>query len=180
MLTIIVAEEGWDSENEVFVQIDPFTLELEHSLVSLSKWESIYKKPFLSAEKTVEETIDYIRLMIVTPDYPPDILSRLSKENVQQIEAYIASPESATVFNSLYEEKPKGRQEVITSELIYFWLVAFTIPFDCENWHLNRLLNLVRIYSAKNQKPKKMSRHELSAHYRDLNRKRREEAGTSG
>lgn len=175
----LTGTEYWDEKLEIFESVDEFVLELEHSLLSLSKWESKYKKPFLSSEKkTTEETLYYIEAMIVTPDYPNDILQRLSQTDIGQINEYIESSESATTFGVMPERQ--GRGEVITAELIYYWMVAFTIPFECERWHLNRLFALIRICNIKNSPQKKMSRSELAMRNRDLNAARRAKYGTKG
>lgn len=180
MLTIIVpGQEFFDETKSEFTTIGDFVLELEHSLLAVSKWESKYKKPFLTDEKkSADETFFYVKAMIITPNYPIDALSALTKENLASINDYIESSESATTFGSMPERK--GRGEVITSELIYYWMVAFSIPFECERWHLNRLLALIRICNIKNSKPKKMSRGEIAQRNRELNARRRAELGTSG
>jgi hypothetical protein len=180
MLKIIIpGTEYFDEETETFDSVGDFELELEHSLISLSKWESKYQKPFLSnSEKTPEEILNYIEAMILTPIYPNNLFERFSSQNFAQINNYIESKESATTFGDMPERR--GREEVITSELIYYWMVAFNIPFECERWHLNRLFSLIRICNLKNSKPKKMSQSEIAARNRELNAKRRAEYGTSG
>lgn len=180
MLTIKVpmGDEHFDEEKNEFVSPEMFTLLMEHSLVSLSKWESIYEKPFLTQdEKSQEEVLGYIKAMIVNPDFPPEVLSKLSQENFEQIRAYIDSKRSATWFTE-NSNAPKSREQ-ITSELIYYWLTVFNIPFECENWHLNRLLNLVRICNVKNAKPQKMSPEDAAAKRRALNRQRQQGGATT-
>jgi hypothetical protein len=175
----IPGEEHFNEETETFETVGDVEIELEHSLVSLSKWESKYKRPFLSNDsKTAEETAYYIQAMIISPIYPYDSLLRLSQENINQINDYIESTESATTFGLMPERKGKG--EVITSELIYYWMVAFTIPFECECWHLNRLFSLIRICNIKNSKPKKMSRGEIARRNRELNDMRKAQLNTTG
>jgi hypothetical protein len=180
MLKLIVpGTEYFNDETETFESVGDFELELEHSLVSLSKWESKFQKPFLSPnDKTPEELLGYVEAMIISPIYPPDIFVRLSKDNINSINEYIESNQSATTFGSMPERK--GRGEIITSELIYYWMVAFTIPFECEYWHLNRLFALIRICNIKNSKPKKMSRNEIANRNRELNAIRRAQYNTSG
>lgn len=154
-------------------------VEFEHSLVSLSKWESIYKIPFLSAnDKTPEAIFEYLQLMIVSKDVDKNILYKCSEEDLKKIQEYIDSSESATTFGEMPGRKGPG--EVITSELIYYWMVAFTIPFECQYWHLNRLFALIRICNVKNQPPKKLSKHEIATRNRELNAKRKAELKTTG
>lgn len=174
--------EGTEYFNEStaeFVTVGDVEIELEHSLVSLSKWESKYQKPFLSNEsKTRDELYYYIEAMIISPIYPHDIYSRLSSENIERIQRYIESKESATTFGLMPEVKGKG--ETITAELIYYWMVAFNIPFECEFWHLNRLFSLIRVCNIKNSKPKKMSKGEIARRNREINAARRAQYHTSG
>ena len=180
MLKLVIdTVEIFDEETQMFGTAGGFEIELEHSLVSLSKWESKTKKPFLTKEgKTREEIMFYIQCMIVSQDCPSDAVSRFSQKEIDIVTAYIESPESATTFGEM--PATRGRGETITSELIYYWMIAFTIPFDCETWHLNRLFSLVRICNIKNQKPKRMSKEALAGQYRRVNEKRRKELGTSG
>ena len=181
MLRIVIKdEELWDEEKEEFVDGEVVaTLDLEHSLLSLSKWESKYQKPFLSTmDKSTEEMIGYLKAMVVTPNADLDALYKCSQENINQIQEYIDSPQSATTFGLMPERRGPG--EVITAELIYYWMIAFTIPVEFENWHLNRLFALIRICNIKNQKPKKMGRHEIAQRNRSLNEQRKAALGTKG
>jgi|SRR5580765_7528494 len=181
MLRIIIeGDESFNEETNTFETTNDVVLDLEHSLISLSKWESKYQKPFLSpGTKTSEEIFGYLKAMIVTPDVDPDILYRCSQKNINEIQEYIDSSQSATTFGVMPERR--GPNEVITSELIYYWVVSFNIPFDCQYWHLNRLFSLIRICNIKNSKGgKKMSRSEIVMRNRELNAKRREELNTSG
>lgn len=180
MLRIIIeGDELYDEEKEEFFTIDDVTLDLEHSLLSVSKWESEYKKPFLaSGEKTAEEIFGYLKAMVVTPGVDPGVLSRCSSKTIDQIQQYIESSQSATTFGSIPERRGPG--EVITSELIYYWMISFNIPFDCERWNLNRLFALIRICNIKQSKPKKMSRNEIAQRNREINERRKAELGTSG
>lgn len=176
----IGGDEFYDEETETFSVVGGVTLELEHSLVSLSKWESKYKRPFLSGgAKSEEETLDYIRMMVVEGDVSNEQLRNMSQDQADAISEYINSPESATTFGMMPEVN-KGRGETITAELIYYWLVAYTIPFEVETWHLNRLLALVRICNIKNSKPTKMSRRAMAERNRQLNEQRRAQLGTTG
>lgn len=180
MLKITVpGEEFFDETLQEFNTVGDVVLELEHSLVSLSKWESKWEEPFLGPqEKSTEKTLDYIRCMILTADYPPDTLNNLSDENMRQINAYLESKQSATWFSD-DPSAPKSR-EIITSELIYYWLTVFNIPFEVETWNLNRLFTLIKISNVKNAKPKKMSRAEMADRNRRLNAERKAKLKTSG
>ena len=181
MLTIIVPGiESYDEKLDQFVSIGDVTLELEHSLVSLSKWESKFEKPFLGkSEKTTEEVLDYVRCMVLTPNPPEEFLQKLSKENLEDVNTYIDRKMTATWFSEA-PGAPKTSREVITSELIYYWMTVFNIPFECEIWHLNRLFTLIRICNLKQEKPKKMSRGEVAARNRQLNAQRKAQLGTKG
>ena len=180
MLRITVPGDEFfnEVENQFFTQGD-FVLELEHSLVALSKWESKYEKPFLGkGDKTREETLGYIEAMCLTPNLPPDVFHRLSKENFDEINDYIGAKMSATWFSEVHKS-PKNH-EIITSELIYYWMFSLNVPIECENWHLSRLFTLLRVFNVKNDKPKKMSRSEIAARNRELNAQRKQQLGTTG
>jgi hypothetical protein len=179
MLRIVIGEEFFDDQTQQFVIPEPIIVDLEHSLLSLSKWESKYQKPFLSpGAKTTEEIFGYLKAMIVDENVDPDVLDRCSKENLEDVQKYIDSVQSATTFGTMPERRGPG--EIITSELIYYWLVAFNIPFECERWHLNRLFALIRICNIKNSKPKKMRPHEIAQRNRELNEQRRAKYRTAG
>lgn len=180
MLSITIpATEQWDESKQEFVTTKEATIQLEHSLVSLSKWESKWHKPFLSkTEKTLEETIDYIRCMTITQNVDPKIYYCIPKDAYEQINNYIENPMSATTFRE--DKTHVGSREIITSEVIYYWMVALNIPFECQKWHLNRLLNLVKICNIKSQPQKKMSRRELLSQNSTLNAARRKQLNSNG
>ena len=178
MLQITIpAVELFNSKTDEFITIKEQKITLEHSLVSLSKWESKWKKPFISdKEKTTEEIIDYVRCMCLTQNVDSRVFNNLSEENVKAIKAYIEDPMTAT---TLPKETKKGR-DVITSELIYYCMIACNIPIEFQKWHLNRLMTLIRVCEIKNTPPKKMSRKELLARNKALNDARRKKLGTTG
>lgn len=180
MLKIIVpGTEFYNEVDATFSTVEDTVLQLEHSLVSLSKWESEFQIPFLSSnDKTTEQVYTYIKAMILTPNYPDNIASFFSQQNLAEVNEYIDSKESATTFGEM--PKQRGRGEIITSELIYYWMVAFNIPFECETWHLNRLFALIRICNVKNSKPKKLSSGEIAQRNRELNAQRKAALGTTG
>lgn len=180
MLVIVVkGDDLFNQETQEFTETEGFLLRLEHSLASLSKWESKYQKPFLDTEsKTTEEVLDYISFMFLD-DASPLLVEQLSDENLKQINAYIESPQTATTFAQLPEVR-RYRNETVTSEMIYYWMVAYSIPFTCETWHLNRLLALVKICNIKQGPQKKMTKAQTAQKYREINAKRKAELGTSG
>jgi len=181
MLKITVPEsEMYNEETNEFFYVKETVLCLEHSLVSISKWESKWKKPFLGSEtKTAEEVLDYIKCMTITQNVPDIVYQCLTKENKDEIGAYIQDEHTATWFN---EQGQKRTSEVVTSELIYYWMTAFNIPFECQKWHLNRLLTLVKICSIKNdpKASKKMSRQAVMRQNAALNKARRARTGSRG
>jgi hypothetical protein len=180
MLQITIpARELWDETKNEFIYTKACTLQLEHSLISLSKWESKWCKAFYSKqEKSYEETIDYIKCMTLTPNVKDDVYLALTRENIKQITDYIEAPMTATYFS---QDKHGGNnREQITAELIYYWMIALTIPFECQKWHLNRLLTLIRVCNIKNQPPKKMSRREILSRNSALNAARRKQMNTKG
>lgn len=180
MLEITVPEmEYWDESKNEFVKFKEQTLRLEHSLVSLSKWESKWCKAFLSKnEKTEEEILDYIKCMTMTPNVNPDVYSRLTKDNINRINAYIEAPMTATYFSE--DKNGSPNREIVTSELVYYWMIALNIPFECQKWHLNRLLTLIRVCNIKNAPPKKRSKREIMSRNAALNAARRQQLNTKG
>lgn len=180
MLVIQVPlSEVYDPEENIIKVDQSFTLEMEHSLATLSKWESFFKKPFLSDdEKTPEEIFWYIKAMVLTPNVPPGIFDHLSEANLEEIRTYIADSMTATWFS----DRPSdgNNRQVITAEVIYHWMIAHNIWLECENWHLNRLITLVQVCNRENAPEKKMGPGELARRNRDLNAKRKAQLGTKG
>ena len=184
MLTVKVpAAEYYDENREEFCYTEEVTLQLEHSLISISKWESKWHKPFLGdAQKSMEETVDYIRCMTLNKNVDPEVYGRLPDSVLKEVDDYIKDPMTATWFNDRRPEGsggPKSREQ-ITNELVYYWMVALNIPFECEKWHLSRLLTLIRVCEAKSQKPKPMSQRDLVSRNASLNAARRAKHHTRG
>lgn len=181
MLGIVVpGGESYDETKNEFVESPTVELQLEHSLVSLSKWESFFEKPFLSStEKTIEETLWYVRAMNLTPDVPAEAFVRLSKGNLEEVNEYINAKMTATWIREDTKRPPS--REIITAEVIYYWMVSFHIPFEpCENWHLSRLMTLIRVCNEKQNPGKKMSAREIAERNRAINERRLAELGTRG
>lgn len=179
MLKIVVPElELWDEEKQEFSTLKETTIQLEHSLVSISKWESKWHKAFLSKkDKSNEEIIDYIRCMTITQNVPEDVYYRLSDENMEAINKYIDDPMTATYF---HDDEQVNSRETVTSELIYYWMIIQNIPVNFEKWHLNRLLSLIKVCNIKNSPPKKMSSKEIMRRNSALNAARRKKYNTKG
>ena len=181
MLTITIpATEKYDEIKGEFIYSSEQTIQLEHSLISISKWESKWCKSFLDSkqEKTFEETIDYIKCMTLNKNVDDEVYQCLTQDNLNSIQDYIAAPMTATYFSNNDRGKKNGEQ--ITSELIYYWMIALNIPFECQKWHINRLLTLVRVCNIKNQPPKKMSKRDIISRNAALNAARRQQMNTTG
>lgn len=176
----IPGDERWDARNNVFVYDKPAVLRLEHSLLSLSKWESKWHKPFLdeSKPKTPAETLDYIRCMTLTQGVDPSVYDRLTRENMAAIQRYMADPMSAATFKERKNGKKRARYQ--SAETFYAAMASYGIPFSCEKWHLNRLLALIRACGEENMPPEKMGRREQAAHIRALNAQRRAKMHSRG
>lgn len=179
MLTINIPDREWFNDaTQEFITVKGTTLQLEHSLVSLSKWEAKWNIPFLSKdEKTLEQTLDYIRCMTITQNVNPMVYEQLSEENIKQINKYINSSMTATTFSNLNNNPSR---EIITSELIYYWMISLNVPMECQKWHLNRLLTLIRVCNAKNAPAKKMSTRDIMSRNSALNAARRKKYNTKG
>lgn len=180
MLQIKVpSREVFDESTETFLTTKEYTLNLEHSLLSISKWESKWCKPFLSKNekdvRTPMEMLDYIRCMTLNKNVPDEVYASLTKKNIQDIDRYIRHPMTATTVTS---HKKTFGTEIITSELIYYWMVSYQIPFECEKWHINRLLMLIKVCNAMNN-PKKAGKPDLIARQK-LNAARRKAMHSKG
>lgn len=171
--------EYWDEiHNEFVYSGKDTTLRLEHSLISISKWESKWCVPFIESDKTNEQILDYIKCMTLNQGVDPSVYNNLTAENIKAINDYIAAPMTATTIND--RNVKKKMSEKVTSELIYYWMIAFNIPVEFEKWHINRLMMLIRVCAAKNEQPKKMSRSEIMSQNRAINAARRKRLHTKG
>ena len=179
MLQIIIKPvQLFDEEHSLFIMSKEYKLSLEHSLISLSRWESKWHKAFLTkALKTDEETLDYIKCMTMNKDIDEEAYNLITPDYMEIVNKYIADPVTATTF---MKEDKKGGQEIVTSELIYFWIVNYSIPFECEKWHLNRLITSIEVCAIKTQPKKKMSQRALLNRNRMINEQRLKQYNTTG
>lgn len=176
MLLITVPDgELWDEVNEKLIRVKAATLKLEHSLISISKWESKWCVPFMESEKTSEQILDYVKCMTLNTNVDPMVYNNLTRDNIEAINQYIAAPMTASTITP-DESARKKSSEFVTSELIYYWMIAYNIPVEFEKWHINRLIMLIRICSEKNKPEKKMTKAEIMRRHRALNQARRAKA----
>lgn len=178
MLDIVIpSNEYYDESKNEFIQTKEYRLRLEHSLVSLSKWEAKWNKPFLSEDnKTIEETIDYIKCMTLTQNIDDSVYKNISDDSIEKVNDYISESMTATTI----KKESGNSKEIVTSEIIYYWMISLNIPLECQKWHLNRLLTLINVCSIKSQPPKKMSASEIARRNKDLNNQRRKKLNTKG
>lgn len=179
MLKLMIDKtELFDEGTQQFIEIKPITIKLEHSLVSIAKWESKWKIPFLiPGEKTREQDLDYIKCMTITQNVPDSVYLALTPEHMQIISDYISDTKSATTFHKTTEAP---NRQVLTSEVIYYMMFQYNIPYECHKWHLSRLLTLIRVASIKNSSPKKMSKNAILSQNKALNAARRKKFNTKG
>lgn len=179
MLTLIIPKrEFFDEQTNSFIYLDEQTLQLEHSLISISKWESRWHKSFfLREKKNNEEAIDYIRCMTINNNVKPIVYKTLSSNTISKINDYIDDSMTATTFSG--PDGPPSR-EIITSEIVYYWMIKMGVPFECQKWHFNRLITLLRVCEVKESPKKKMRKSEILSQNRDLNAQRRAKLNTKG
>ena len=190
----IIGKELYDDTKDLFYRVDDIELTLVHSLKSLTMWESKYKVPFLekfgNQEMPTSSILDYIAYMTIKPknfleyyEKHPEVLTGLTQDDLTKIRDYIQDPKSATVFNDKNLKRmgvTSNKKEIVTSEIIYYWMTALTIPFECENWNLNRLLTLIRVCSIKNSPGKNMPKKDILSTNKSLNAARRAKLGSKG
>ena len=180
MLPIIIpAREFWNEETEEFSYSKETHLQLEHSLISISNWEMKWHLPYFDGVKTEEQAIDYIKCMTLTKNVPDSVYNYLSIDNVRAINAYMQDSMTATTINDV-QSKTAPRSQKVTSELIYYWMIQFGIPFTCDKWHINRLIMLIRVCAEENKPKKKRSAKAIAEDYRMLNAARKAQYGTKG
>lgn len=174
----IPAFEEFDERTNKISSYPAVTLRLEHSLLSISLWESIWHISFFDSEKTEEQTMSYIKCMTLTKDVKDAVYRHLTFDNIREINEYIQNPMTATTIR----ETPGGHDstEFVTSELVYYWMIAYNIPVEFERWHINRLIMLIRVCSEKQKPQKKMSRREILERNRALNAARRAKYNSKG
>ena len=179
VLTIVVpGGEAFNEAESQFITVKGRELQLEHSLVSISKWESKWKKSFIATtNKTDAEIKDYVRCMTISQNVDPNIYKMLTRKNIEVINKYINDPMTATTFK---KKNGSAASQIITSEIIYYWMISLEIPMECQKWHLNRLLTLIRVCDEKNQPGKKMSTKDIMRQNRSLNAARKARHGTRG
>ena len=179
MLELTVEGELYDESENEFITVGPRIVRFEHSLLSVSKWESIWRKPFLDDEsKSIKETRSYFRCMAID-DISDTELDLIMLNHFSELNDYIETPQTATTIN----RRPGGRgsSSIVTSELIYYWMFSSGIPAEpCETWHLSRLITLIEVFGVKNSPKKKMPKSEVSKMYRAMNAQRRAQLGTNG
>lgn len=169
--------EAYNSETNEFVSIKGKTYKLEHSLISISKWESKWHRPFLSptdGPRTPAETLDYVRCMCINDEIPESVLPYISRDEMDKIMKYINDPMTATTFSKRRKQRAaRNSSTFVTSEVLYWQMSMFSIPYKCEQWHLNRLLTLLRVCEEKGQTPQKMSERDILRQYASANAARR-------
>lgn len=180
MLHLVIPErELWNEKTEEFVYTKGLHLQLEHSLISISNWEMKWHIPYFDEDKTDEQAIDYIRCMTLTRNVPESAYLYLTAKNIEEINAYMIDTMTATTIRDL-KHNTGPRSQKVTSELIYYWMIQFGIPFTCDKWHINRLIMLIRVCAEENKPQKKRSSKELAAEYRAINAARKAKLGTKG
>ena len=178
-INIPISPEGWDEKKREFIEPKTVTLQLEHSLISISKWESKWHKPFISKkEKTLEETIDYIKCMTLTQNVKPEVYDHITNEIIEQINEYVGDSMTATTFSN--RGNKGSNREILTNEVLYYDMITYGIPFECQKWHLNHLITLIRVCAEKNNPGKKMSKSQVMSRNAALNAARRKKLNSKG
>lgn len=176
---VVPRTEFWDEKKEEFFFTDGATLKLEHSLISISKWESIWHVSFIDTQKTDEQMISYIKCMTLNDVSDDLVYYAISGKQMNEIAKYIDDPMTATTITETKKNAVMPGKK-ITSEEIYYWMIKFGIPSQYEKWHLNRLITLIRVCSAYETQGTKRTNREIAQSYRELNEARKAKWGTKG
>lgn len=168
----------YDEVNNLFIDVDEQKLTLKHSLVSVAKWEARWHTPFLDKKnKTYEQTIDYIRCMTLNKNVDQSVYKAITNDIIEKVDSYINDSMTAVVFK---KDDSSNGSEIVTAELVYYWMTALNIPYECRKWHFNRLITLIRVCNIKNSPDKKMSKRQTASHYKELNKARRKKYNSKG
>lgn len=167
-------------DKEEFFYFKGGKLQLEHSLISIRKWEAKHHKPYLSTDKTKEEILSYIKCMVLNREVDPIIYLFLTNEMIEKVAKYIEDPMTATWFNDSKIGASKRSNEVITAEIVYYWMISLHIPMEFERWHFNQLTTLIKVVSIKSSPPKKLTPQEAAEERARLNAERRAKFHTNG
>ena len=180
MLTVTIpSQELFDEVKMEFISTKEWTIDLEHSLVSLAAWEAHWCKPFLSKEqKTREETIYYMKCMTLTPNVDPEVYNYVPNSIIDKVNKYIEAPMTATTFSE--DKTSKGKSEKVTAEIIFYWMIHLNIPPEYRFWHLNQLMALIKVCSIKNAPPKKRSQADIMRENAARNAARRQKHNSRG
>lgn len=173
----------WNEKDQEFVTISPYTIKIEHSLLSIRKWESKWHKPFMTqTQKTQAEQKDYVRCMTIGYELPEEVYATLDAQEMNEVFTYMNEPMTATWFseNDQKQAKSKMGSETVTYEIVYYWMSKLNIPYDCEKWHINSLMTLIKVSMLKEQPSKKMSKRDVMSQNRALNEQRKAKMKSKG
>ena len=183
IVVTVPKSEVYDEENDIFYEIkNEVTLVMEHNLIAISRWESKFHKPYLTKDtKTNEEILYYLECMTITKGVESYVYRCIPKSELLRITEYINDPMTGTTVRESPYAKKQGKEEIQSAELLYYYMFKLGIPKECENWHLNRLMTLMKVYGAKDEKPDgKASRSELIARNRAINARNRSKYHSKG
>lgn len=178
----IPGKENWDSVKEEFIYEEDAELYLQHSLVTVAEWEARWKISFLDTDnKTPEQITDYIKIMTINQNEVDDsVYKRLTKENLDEINRYLKDEMSATTITDHGTPESNGRNEIITAEIVYYWMFSHNVPVEFENWHFNRLITLLKTCNIKSNPDNKMTKQETAKMYAEMNKARRQKYNSKG
>lgn len=187
MFVINLGDELFDEETNTFLHPVGKKLHLEHSLLSISKWEAEWEIPFLNTDKTSEQSLSYIKCCVLDDDFDELLLNTLSDKNILDFNAYLSKGMTAKKIidlRSSLSQKRKSRrpasQKALTSEDIYYSMIQFHVWKECEEWPLQRLLSLLQLCSLKSNSTGEMSKSDQAKFYREENARRKAKYHTNG